>query len=97
MSEEIVRSSAGNVFDRIFTSQQSNVGIIIVEVDPNLDEGSGSDHFSENKALSQVEFCVAIRKSVNGMEIFNLVIENLAKGKLIICMKLIEFEFELFK
>ena len=45
MSEEIVRSSAGNVFDRIFTSQQSNVGIIIVEVDPNLDEGSGSDHF----------------------------------------------------
>ena len=71
MSEEIVQSSAGNAFDRIVTSRQLNFGTIIVEVDPNFDEGSVSDHFSENKALSQVEFCVAIRKSVNDMEIFD--------------------------
>ena len=86
MAEENIPSSSGNRFDHILSSEQSNIdtfqkdGVIVLAYS---DEESESDHLSGKKYLSQVDFCVAIRNSVSGIEVYNLVLGNLSSGNCI--------------
>ncbi len=85
MATENTETSVGNAFDRLITSDQTDVEVIhgdVETIDPNSGDESRSDHLSSRKCLSPADFCIAIRNSVTGLELYNLVLANLATSGL---------------
>ena len=82
MSEENHLLPSGNAFDRIIASQLSPMDSSAAKIDTTLDDDSDFDHFCENQSLSRIDFCLAIKTAVNGLELFNVFTDNLTTGKL---------------
>ena len=80
MSSNLTQSSLASTLDKFIVASSSSTINAEVIVEEKSDSDDNADFFSESKGLSCEEFCNSVKKATNGLLIYNLVFENLARG-----------------
>ena len=80
MASQSAQSCASSSFACLIDDDNKSIDYSDSLVEEKSDSDASSDHFSESKGMSSEDFCKSINSAANGLDIFDVVYDNLAWG-----------------